>query len=62
LGKGAIVVQADDVNGFAHALEMILTNEDLRKEMAQNAYRFTVPYFTWRNMVTVFLGEIGVNP
>jgi len=62
LGKGAIVVQADDVNGFAHALEMLLTHEDLRKEMGRNAYRLTVPYFTWRNMVTVFLREIGVNP
>ena len=61
LGNGAIVVQADDVNGFAHALEMLLSNDDLRKTMGQNAYHVTVPYFTWQNRVTVFLKEIGVN-
>jgi mannosylfructose-phosphate synthase len=62
LGKGAIAVQADDVDGFAHALEMLLSNDEVRKTMGQNAYHITVPYFTWGNMVTVFLDEIGVNP
>jgi glycosyltransferase involved in cell wall biosynthesis len=62
LGEGAIAVQADDVHGFAHALEMLLSNDGLRKRMGQNAYHITVPYFTWDNMVTVFLDEIGVNP
>jgi glycosyltransferase involved in cell wall biosynthesis len=62
LGKGAIAVQADDVDGFAHALELLLTNEELRRTMGQNAYHITVPYFTWGNMVTVFLDEIGVKP
>jgi glycosyltransferase involved in cell wall biosynthesis len=61
LGDGAIVVQADDVNGFACALEMLLSNDGLRKTMGQNAYHVTVPYFTWQNRVTVFLEEIGVN-
>jgi glycosyltransferase involved in cell wall biosynthesis len=62
LGHGAIVVQADDVNGFAYALEMLLTNDDLRKTMGQNAYHTTVPYFTWQNRVPSFLEEIGVTP
>lgn len=61
LGSGAIVVQADDVNGFAHALEVLLSNDDLRKAMGQNAYHVTVPYFTWQNRVTVFLKEISVD-
>jgi glycosyltransferase involved in cell wall biosynthesis len=61
LGEGAIVVQADDVNGFACALEMLLSNDDLRKTMGQNAYHVTVPYFTWQNRVTNFLEEIAVN-
>jgi mannosylfructose-phosphate synthase len=61
LGNGAIVVQADDVNGFAPALEMLLSNDDLGKTMGRNAYHVTVPYFTWQNRVTVFLEEIGVN-
>jgi len=61
LGHGAIVVQADDVNGFAYALEMLLTDDDLRKTMGQNAYHTTVPYFTWQNRVTDFLNDIGIN-
>ncbi len=62
LGEGAIAVQADDVDGFAHALELLLSNDELRETMGGNAYHITVPYFTWGNMVTVFLEEIGVNP
>jgi glycosyltransferase involved in cell wall biosynthesis len=62
LGKGAIAVEADDVEGFAHALEMLLSNDTVRRTIGQNAYHITVPYFTWGNMVTVFLEEIGVNP
>jgi len=61
-GQGAVVVQADDVKGFAYALEMLLTNDDLRKEMGGNAYRATVPYFTWRSRVTAFLDAIGISP
>jgi glycosyltransferase involved in cell wall biosynthesis len=61
LGNGAIVVQADDVNGFAYALEQLLSDDDLRKTMGQNAYHVTVPYFTWQTRVTVFLEEIGVD-
>ncbi|MBC8446810.1 MAG: glycosyltransferase [Chloroflexi bacterium] len=60
-GAGAVVVRADDVNGFAHALEMLLTDDDLRKEMGRSAYRITIPHFTWRNMVIAFLAEIGVS-
>jgi glycosyltransferase involved in cell wall biosynthesis len=61
-GRGAVVVRADDVNGFAHALEMLLTDDDLRKEMGENAYHITIPYFTWRNTVTAFLDGIGTSP
>jgi glycosyltransferase involved in cell wall biosynthesis len=62
LGEGAIAVQADDVDGFAHALELLLSNDELRERMGQNAYHITVPYFTWDNMVTLFLEEIGARP
>ena len=62
LGEGAIAVQADDVDGFAHALELLLSDDALRKMMGRNAYHITVPYFTWGNMVTVFLEDIGVGP
>ena len=59
---GAIVVRADDVNGFAHALEMLLSDDDRRKAMGRNAYHATVPYFTWRNRVSDFLDEIEDSP
>jgi glycosyltransferase involved in cell wall biosynthesis len=62
VGKGAIVVQADDDRGFARAVEMLLADDALRRKMGDNAYRATVPYFTWRNMVTAFLKDIGASP
>ena len=58
-GSGAIVVPADDVDGFAHALTMLLSDDALRKKMGQNAYRATIPYFTWDKMVALFLEETG---
>ena len=61
-GQGAVVVQADDVSGFAYALEMLLTDDGLRKAMGQNAYHTTVPYFTWRSRVSTFLDAIGTHP
>ncbi len=60
--KGAIVVPAGDVDGFARALETFLTDDELRKEMGKNTYHATVPYFTWRDRVTAFLDEIGARP
>jgi glycosyltransferase involved in cell wall biosynthesis len=56
-GKGAVVVQADDVQGFAYALEMLLGDDELRRDMGENAHHITVPYFTWQNRVTAFLAE-----
>ena len=60
-GKGAVVVRADDVDGFAYALEKLLTDDELREEMGENAYRITIPYFTWQNRVPAFLDEAGVD-
>ena len=62
LGKGAIVVQADDVDGFAAALELLLTDDDLRREMGTNAHHITIPYFTWSHRVAAFLDQIGGSP
>ena len=58
LGQGAIVVQADDVGGFAHALELLLEDSVLRKKLGKKAYQITIPYFTWENVVKAFLREI----
>ena len=62
VGSGAIVVQADDIDGFAHALEMLLADDALREEMGRSAYHTTVPYFTWQNMVTLFLAQLDASP
>jgi glycosyltransferase involved in cell wall biosynthesis len=59
LGAGAIVVPADDVAGFAHALGMLLADGSLRVKMGEWAYTATIPYFTWGNMVRVFLEAIS---
>jgi glycosyltransferase involved in cell wall biosynthesis len=60
-GDGAIVVQADDVDGFAYALELLLKNDALREEMGENAYHITIPYFTWKDMTRRFLEAINVE-
>jgi glycosyltransferase involved in cell wall biosynthesis len=61
-GKGAVVVQADDVNGFAYALETLLADDDLRKKMGAGAYATTIPYFTWPHRIAALLDQIGVSP
>jgi mannosylfructose-phosphate synthase len=59
VGAGAIVVKADDVAGFGKAIEMLLSNEDLRRHMGREALKITVPYFTWEHMTKSFLTDIG---
>ncbi|MDK2981095.1 MAG: hypothetical protein PWQ55_1442 [Chloroflexota bacterium] len=59
-GAGALVVPADDVEGFASALRWLLDHEDERQKMAEAAYRITIPYFTWTNIVREFLRESGL--
>lgn len=61
LGEGAVVVQADQVEGFARALSILLTDDELWREMGQKAYRATIPTFTWDRQVPRFLQEIGVS-
>lgn len=61
LGAGAIVAYADDVDGFAYALEMLLADDVLRIAMGENAYHATIPYFTWLNMVESFLMSIDMD-
>jgi glycosyltransferase involved in cell wall biosynthesis len=58
-GNGAIVVPADHVEGFAFALGWLLEDDELREEMGVKAYQATIPYFTWDNMVRLFLDNIG---
>jgi glycosyltransferase involved in cell wall biosynthesis/galactose-1-phosphate uridylyltransferase len=59
-GRGAIVVEADEVAGFAHALTILLQDDTLRQEMGEQAYQITIPYFTWGHVVHDFLAKIGL--
>lgn len=59
VGRGAIVVQIDDVTGFAAAIERLLADTNLREQMGTEAYRATIPYFTWDGMTRQFLDDIG---
>jgi glycosyltransferase involved in cell wall biosynthesis len=59
-GEGAIIVPADDVDGFAFALDVLLSDDQLRREMAGAAFKATVPYFTWDHIVGDFLAELGL--
>ena len=61
LGEGGIMVQAGDIDGFAYALEVLLTNETLRKNMGERAYHITIPYFTWKHMAVRLFEAIGVE-
>ena len=60
-GCGAIVVPAGDVTGFAHALKILLTDDELRRKMGKEAYEVTIPYFSWSRVVDNFLDKIGVS-
>jgi len=59
IGKGAIVVKADDVGGFACAIEKLLGDEPLRRRMGEEGYKITIPYFTWDGMTRQFLEDAG---
>jgi glycosyltransferase involved in cell wall biosynthesis len=61
LGEAAIVVPADDIEGFVMALRILLEDPSLRQQMGENAFRITVPYFTWSNRVKLFMEQIESN-
>jgi glycosyltransferase involved in cell wall biosynthesis len=62
VGEGAIVVPADDVEGFAQALVMLLSDDEMRTETGRLARRITVPYFTWEARTQDLLDDLGVTP
>jgi len=61
LGDGAIVVPADDIDGFAEALLYLLTDPDKRKGMGAAALKHTIPYFSYDNIVSEFIAELSRN-
>ncbi len=59
IGRGGIVVEADDVDGFACAIEKLLSDRELHDRIAQEGYSITIPHFTWDGMSRRFLDDIG---
>lgn len=60
-GEGAIIVPADNVSGFAKALNLLFGDEELRRRMGENAYDITIPYFTWKDMTERFMESVGIE-
>ena len=61
VGEAAVIVPADEMNGFAYALQMLLCDDALRRTMGRRAHRITVPYFTWDSRVPRFLDELTLQ-
>jgi glycosyltransferase involved in cell wall biosynthesis len=61
LGKGAILVPAEDSVGLAQALDVLLSDDDLRARMGEAAYQLTIPYFTWPERVRELLAQIELQ-
>lgn len=55
---GAMIVQPDDVGGFAEALALLLSDDALRVMMGNKAFETTVPRFTWPKVVENFMEEV----
>jgi mannosylfructose-phosphate synthase len=62
VGDGATVVPADDVEGFAKALLMLLSDPDRSAEMGRRALDITVPYFTWEARTKDLLDDLEITP
>jgi glycosyltransferase involved in cell wall biosynthesis len=61
VGEGAVVVAADDIDGFRHALEMLLSDDDGREALGRRAYRLTIPRFTWQDRASSFLEKLALG-
>lgn len=61
VGEGALIISPGDIEGFSSAMDLLLKDDLLRKEIGENAYRATVPYFTWEHIVKDFLNELNLQ-
>jgi len=59
-GQGALIVSPGDINGFAFALELLLSDNELRAEMGEFAYQTVVTKFTWERIVQNFIEGLKV--
>ena len=61
VGDGAIVVPADDIDGFVRALATVLADDHKRTAMGRSAFAITVPYFTWSRRTEDLLETLGLR-
>jgi glycosyltransferase involved in cell wall biosynthesis len=61
-GRGGVVVPADFIDGFAHALVQLLQDQERRNRMGAEARGITIPYFTWGHMTKELFDDLGVSP
>jgi len=61
VGEGAIIAPADNVQGFAKALEILVEDEESRRAMGERAYDITIPYFTWAKMTERFMDAAAIE-
>ena len=61
-GLGALSILPDDIAGFAEALRRLTRDETLRRRMGTEAFRITIPYFTWDTMVEFFFKAVDGVP
>jgi glycosyltransferase involved in cell wall biosynthesis len=61
VGEGVIIVPKDDISGFAFALSLLLADDELRDSMGKQAYRITIPEFTWEQVTKTFLSDVGIS-
>jgi glycosyltransferase involved in cell wall biosynthesis len=62
IGAGAMIVSPGDVEGFAGAIDLLVSDETLRSKMGAAAFNATIPYFTRDQIIQDFLdGALQAN-
>ena len=61
IGACALIVSPGDIAGFAKAIDLLLSDETLRKNMRSSAFNATIPYFTRDHIVQSFLKGVFKN-
>ena len=54
-GDGALIVPPGDIEGVVSAIDLLLSDDKLRKKKGSLAFKATIPYFTWDHIIQDFL-------
>ena len=60
VGEGALIVSPGDIDGFSFALDILLSDDTLRKKMGDNAYQTVIQNFTWDHIVQEFINDLSI--